>query len=527
VSNSVQSWQALQDHFDHIKDLPLLQLFNHDPRRAQTLSWRDEDWLIDYSKNLITAETLTHFCALAKSMQLELAIDDLFCGENVNFTEKRAALHTALRDPTTMPLMLNGVNIRTQIHTQKDKLNQLVTALQQGQWRGVHGDTITDVVAIGIGGSHLGPAMICAALSPVCQTHLRVHFVANMDKVDLDQSLQQIDPARTVFIIASKTFTTQDTLLNANSARAWLEQQLNQKISALKMHFIAITADKEKAVAWGIAPEHCLLFWDWVGGRYSVWSSLGLPIALQFGTAVFDELLRGAYSIDQIQKGPMENNIAFILASLSIWYRSFYQRQAHAIIPYAQALHFFPRYLQQLIMESNGKSVDKNGLALQHPSSPIIWGGVGANGQHAFHQQFHQGNIWCPIDFILPLQHPHYERVHQDFLIAHCLAQTQALMCGQPHADPHQHILGNRPSTLIAFPKISAYHLGRLIALYEHQTYIDSVLLGNNAFDQYGVELGKKLAQPIWAALQGDRGSAAFDPSTAQTLDYIKNFRDR
>ncbi len=531
-------WQQLVQHHNTFKRISLKQLFLDQPARFQAYHVEAAGLLLDYSKNHVTQETLSLLCELAETAQLEQRIQALFSGDKINHTENRAVLHTALRAEHTA-LSIDEQPIDQLIETQLQKMQDLVAAVHNGTWQGFTHKTITDVVNIGIGGSDLGPRMVCRALEPYQQSAVRCHFVSNVDGADLATTLACLDPETTLFIVASKSFTTQETLMNAESARDWLLTKFGVR-DAVKHHFVAISSQPKRAQAFGIAEHNIFEMWDWVGGRYSLWSTIGLPIALATGMENFRALLAGAQAMDQhFRTQPFAHNMPVLLGLLGIWYHNFWQTATHAVIPYDQSLEHLPSYLQQLDMESNGKTVNRAGQAVDYQTGPIIWGSVGTNGQHAFHQLLHQGTQMIPVDFILPRKSHYPLGQHQAALYANCLAQSQALMLGKDEitaqaefeaqgyaADeakelaPHKVIPGNKPSNMLLMDQLTPQTLGALIALHEHKVFVQSVVWDINAFDQWGVELGKQLGKPILDALLND-ASETQDASTAALIRYF------
>jgi glucose-6-phosphate isomerase len=511
-------------------------LFAADPNRTRVFSLEAAGILLDYSRHLLTREVRDQLLALADAAALPAAITAMFEGESVNNTEQRPALHVALRSPHRASAQERAV------HTTLDRMEAFVRQVLEGAWRGHSSLPITDVVNIGIGGSDLGPAMVHAALTPYHQKTLRCHFVSNVDPLHLEQTLAGLDAASTLFIIASKTFTTLETVLNAEAARRWV---LASGVPEAKLarHFVAVSANVEKACAFGIDAANVFPMWDWVGGRYSLWSAIGLPVALGSGMASFRELLAGAHAMDEhFKNAPLADNMPVMLALLNLWYTNFWNAQSKVVLPYAQNLHLFPAFLQQLDMESLGKQVRHDGSSLQTASGSILWGSAGTNGQHSFHQLLHQGTVLIPADFIaVAHSHSSNEEQHQQ-LLANCLAQGRAMMEGLSVKQastqllaqgldastaaalaPHKAIPGSRPSSTLLLQELSPYSLGALIALYEHKVYVHSLLLGINAFDQWGVELGKVLGKEIYAAMQDDAAASGLDASTRMLLQRLKS----
>ena len=513
----------------------LLALFQQDPQRAHYFTIEAAGLSVDFSRTHITHQVLQALEAQAQSAQLAHWRGAMFQGEKINNTEHRAVLHTALRQIDDTPLFHEGRNIIEDIREEQQKMTDLVNAIHEGVWTGYSGARITDVVNIGIGGSDLGPRMVTQALKPYHTGHVTCHFVSNVDGSDIQDTLAALNPATTLFIIASKTFTTQETLMNATTARQWILDATGDQ-NSIAQHFIAISSYIERVQAFGIHPNHCLHMWDWVGGRYSLWSAIGLPIALAIGMEGFLTLLSGANVMDQhFYNAPIKSNAPALAGLIGAWYHNHHGTSSQAILPYDQHLALLPDYLQQADMESNGKSVLRNGQSVHEQTGPVIWGNVGTNGQHAFHQLLHQGTQMIPVDFILPLKAHHHLPEHHAALAANCLAQAQALMCGKSidqatkelqdngYSDsdttalaPHKVIAGNKPSTLIYCQQITPTTLGALIAFYEHKIFTQGVLWGINSFDQWGVELGKQLGKPILEAI--NHGTAIEADSTTQKM---------
>lgn len=478
-------------HIAELKKLSLNDLFAQDKKRYEQYQVNAAGLCLDFSRQPITLETLKLLDRFVEEANLKNKVNAMFQGEKINTSEARAVLHVALRGSTDIP------ELNSQIKHEFDKVSQCVTKLHAQAWLGATQKPITDVVNIGIGGSDLGPRMVVATLKPYHNPTLKVHFIANVDAIDIDETLKTLNPETTLFIVASKSFTTEETLLNANTAKKWLTQKLKGDVS---QHFIAITAKPEKAMAWGIKADHIFAMWDFVGGRYSLWSSIGLPIALQIGMEHFKSLLNGAKALDQhFTSAKPSENLPLLLAFLSILNQNFYGAESHAVLPYNQHLNLLPNYLQQVDMESNGKSVTQQGTPVEYQTGVVLWGGVGTNGQHSFHQLLHQGTLRIPVDFILPLKAHHSYQNHQDALIANCLAQAEALRQGNSAQNPNSAKLvpGNKPSNIIFMESLTPATLGALIALYEHKIFSQSLIWDINAFDQWGVELGKQLAKPL------------------------------
>jgi glucose-6-phosphate isomerase len=544
ITNS-KSWLALAEHQKSINSAQMRDLFNEDKDRFNHNHIQFDDFLIDFSKNRITNETLPLLVSLAREANLEQWTDKLFSGDKINFSEDRAVLHTALRNRTNTPVMADGKDVMPEINAVIDKMALFSESVRSGEWKGFTGKRIETVVNIGIGGSDLGPAMVCKALKPFGAKHISPLFVSNVDGADLAQILEKCDPHTTLFIVASKTFTTQETMTNAFSARDWVIGHLNDS-AAIRNHFVAISTNKSAVEAFGISPDNIFEFWDWVGGRYSLWSSIGLSIAIFLGIENFKQLLAGAHDIDNhFKTAPLEKNIPVILGLIGIWNINFFNFKTHAILPYDQGLSLLPSYLQQLDMESNGKFIDREGKRVCLHTGPILWGESGTNGQHAFYQLIHQGTEIVPTDFIMPI-HSQYKigkngDEHHKILISNFIAQTQSLMLGKKEEEArnemavagfpekevnllasHKSFLGNRPSTSILFDKLDPKTLGRLIAIYEHKIFVQGVIWNINSFDQWGVEYGKQIASLVLPELREKSATVSFDSSTNNLINYTK-----
>ncbi len=541
--NTTAAFQALHAYHAEISDKSLRELFAADPSRFERFSIKAAGLFLDYAKNHVTTDIMAQLFALARARQVEARREAMFCGEKINTTEHRSVLHTALRAPFLPGLVVDGRHVSADVHAVLQRINVFTTAIRSGKWLGHSGKPITDIVSIGIGGSDLGCKMVCQALRPYQHVHLNIHFVSNVDGDDLDAVLTQIDLQSTLFVISSKTFTTAETLMNAHSARNWfLSTGINVKESDLRKHFVAVSTNVEGVTAFGIDPEHMFPLWEWVGGRYSVWSSIGLSVALAIGFEQFTEFLAGAHEMDtHFRNAPLEQNMPMIMALLGIWYRNFFDYRSLSIAPYHQDLVNFPSYLQQLEMESNGKSVCLDGRKLEVTSCPIIWGNVGTNAQHAYFQLLHQGSDITPVDFIATLTANHQLPGHQAALLANCFAQSEALMRGK-NADevrtemqannmsadvieallPHRTFPGNRPSNTILMKALTPTSLGALIALYEHKVFIQGVIWDVNSFDQWGVELGKVLTSNILDELTGTAAPHNHDSSTNGLIDMAR-----
>jgi glucose-6-phosphate isomerase len=535
------TWSALQQHRQELAAFSLRQAFATDPDRFQRFSLSACGLLLDFSKNLIRPDTLALLVKLAQEGQLGDAITAMFRGEVINASERRPVLHTALRRPIGDRVTVDGQDVMPEVHRVLHQMTELVTAVHNGLWRGYTEKPITDVVNIGIGGSFLGPQLVSEALLPFAQKGVRCHYLANIDGSEFRELACKLNAETTLFIVSSKSFGTLETLKNAQAARAWYLAQGGSE-AELYRHFIAVSSNKEAAMAFGIREGNIFPMWDWVGGRYSLWSAIGLPIAMSIGISNFKELLSGAYSMDQhFQTTPFERNIPVVLGLLGVWYGDFWGARSHAILPYDYYLRNFTDHLQQLDMESNGKSVRQDGSPVSAGTGPVIWGGVGCNGQHAYHQLLHQGSQLIPADFIVPVSSYNPVADHHQWLFANCLSQSQALMLGKTREEaeaelrtkglpedevqrlaPHKVVPGNRPSNTLVVERISPRRLGALIAMYEHKVYVQSVLWGINAFDQWGVELGKELGKAVYSRLTGQEETQAEDNSTQGLIDFFR-----
>lgn len=544
--NQKKIWKQLEEHYQEFSTLNMRDFFAKDLERSQKFSLEAAGLFLDYSKNNITSKTMDLLLQLANEVNLDGKIEAMFAGKIINATEHRAVLHTALRNPKNDLINIEGINVMPEIHAALKLMLKCAEQIRDGKWLGFSGKKITDVVNIGIGGSDLGPAMVVNALLPYKINTINCHFVSNVDGSHISETLKCLNPETTLFIIASKTFTTQETLCNANTAKEWLEQKALAKKASLR-HFIAVTAKPQKAEEFGIAKQNIFPFWDWVGGRYSLWSAIGLSIAIAIGSENFKAFLAGAHDMDNhFRTAPFTNNMPVIMALISIWYINFLNTKSSAILPYDQYLSLLPSYLQQLEMESNGKSVNINGIQLNYPTSPIIWGGVGTNGQHAFHQLLLQGTQKVPIDFIIPINSHNPVGAHHLYLFANCLAQSQALMYGKTIEEaeqelitngmdkvqakklaPHKVIAGNNPSNTILIKKITPQTLGALIALYEHKVLVQGIIWDINSFDQWGVELGKQLAQKIIPQLQENNRKILSDSSTTSLIQFYLTHHEK
>jgi glucose-6-phosphate isomerase len=529
---SSASFQALETHAIEAEDWQMRSLFAADPQRFERMSLEAAGLFLDYSKNRLDGRTLELLTALARERGVEQRRDAMFAGEKINNTENRAVLHTALRAPASARLVVDGQDVIADVHAVLARVKAFSEAVRSGAWLGHTGKPITDVVNIGIGGSDLGPKMVCLALRQFAHPRLAMHFVSNVDGHDMDAALEKVNPETTLFIVASKTFTTAETMMNAQTARKWFLGHAPE--DALARHFVAVSTNTEAIKAFGIDPANMFPFWDWVGGRYSVWSAIGLSVALCVGFGYFADLLAGAHAMDEhFRSAPLEQNMPALLALVGFWNRQFLGCTSVSIAPYHQDLNRFPAYLQQLDMESNGKRVTRDGEPVDTPTCPAIWGECGTNGQHAYFQLLHQGTDVTPIDFIATLRPAHELHNHHTALLANCFAQSEAFMKGKTIDEvridlqqqglalaeierlaPHKTFPGNRPSNTILMEYLTPATLGALIALYEHKTFVQGVLWDVNSFDQWGVELGKVLARKIEAELAGQPQPELHDSST-------------
>ncbi len=512
---SSPEWKALQEHQPEISGRKISDFFAKNPNRFQEFSVEAAGILLDYSKNLVDASTMALLLSLAEKAGMSSAITSMFAGNHINNTEDRPALHVALRSPH------KNSSYEQEVHATLDKMESFVSRVTAWEWQGYKEDPITDVVNIGIGGSDLGPAMVYTALSDYQLDGIRCHFVSNVDPVHLEETLEKLEPATTLFVIASKSFTTLETSLNAQASRRWfLEADGNEQ--DLAKHFVAVSANKEKAQAFGIADENIFPMWDWVGGRYSLWSAIGLPVALGIGIENFRNLLAGAYNMDMhFQEAELAGNIPVIMGLLDTWYNCFCQAQSKTVLPYRQQLHLLPAWMQQLSMESLGKAVDRHGNPIEQ-SGNVIWGSAGTNGQHSFHQLLHQGTLLVPADFIAVAGTDSENKEQHKQLLANCLAQSQVLMAGRESNDPHIKVAGNKPSNTFLLDNLTPESLGSLLAAYEHSVYVQSILMGINAFDQFGVEAGKVMSKDVYEALTGEAEASGFDASTNSLINRCK-----
>jgi glucose-6-phosphate isomerase len=538
------AWRALAQHRQELADVQMRDLFAQDPERFAHFSLQMGDILFDYSKNRVTAETMRLLGALAQQAQLSARIEAMFSGQKINTTENRAVLHVALRNRANRPIRVDGVDVMPEVNRVLAKMRTFSAAVRAGVWRGYTGRAITDIVNIGIGGSDLGPKMVCTALQPYAQPGLRAHFVSNVDGTDLVETLHGVNPETVLFLVASKTFTTQETMTNAHSARAWFLAAAHDE-AAIAKHFVAMSTNTAAVQRFGIDPANMFEFWDWVGGRYSLWSAVGLSIALYLGMEQFEALLGGAHRVDEyFRTTPLAQNIPVIMGLLGVWYNNFWGAQSHAILPYDQYLLHFPAYFQQVDMESNGKCVTRAGAAVDYQTGPILWGQPGTNGQHAFYQLIHQGTKLIPCDFLAAAQSQNPLGDHQAILLSNFFAQTEALMRGRTPDEARAELAaqghrgaeleqlvaaktfpGNRPTNSFLYPKLTPETLGMLVALYEHKIFTQGVIWDINSFDQMGVELGKQLAQSILPELPGNAPVYTHDASTNGLINYYKRVR--
>ncbi len=534
-------WSALVSHCHDLRKVEMTDLFDGDAERFDRFSLAVDGMLLDYSKNRITPRTMELLMELARSSGVEERRRGMFDGDAINFTEHRSVLHTALRRPAGSGPVVGGEDVTVEVAEVLKQMKAFTDRIVSGEWTGYTGKRLTDVVNIGIGGSDLGPYMVTEALKPFAHGKLRVHFVSNVDGTHLAEVLRSVKPESTLFVIASKTFTTQETLSNAMSAREWF---LRSAVDAAHVarHFVAVSTNAEKVSEFGIDTANMFRFWDWVGGRYSLWSAIGLSISLYLGFDRFRELLDGARAMDEhFLQAPLESNMPVIMALLGIWYNNFFDARSHAIIPYDQYLHRFPAYLQQLDMESNGKRVDRSGKEISYSTGPVIWGEPGTNAQHAFFQLMHQGTGIVPADFIVPLKSQNPMGGHHDMLLANCFAQTEALMRGKDASAaraeleasgagpeevsallPHKLFPGNRPTNTLLLDQLDPFTLGSLIALYEHKVFVQGVVWDINSFDQWGVELGKQLAKVILPELTSKESVESHDCSTNALINRYR-----
>lgn len=530
------AWRKLWHHYEATKLNHMRELFAQDPQRAERY-WLEVGGLkLDYSKNRITDETLAGLFELARESGLPEQMQAMFAGEKINNTENRAVLHVALRNRSNTPILVDGEDVMPKVNSVLERMGKFAHAVRCGDWLGYTNQVITDVVNIGIGGSDLGPLMMCSALKNFGHPRLRMHFVSNVDGAQLRDVLEKVHPETTLFIIASKTFTTQETITNANTAREWFLREASEQDIA--KHFVAVSTNQKAVAQFGIDTNNMFEFWDWVGGRYSLWSAIGLPIMLYLGEENFIQMLEGAHLMDQhFINTPLEQNMPVILAMVGIWYINYYGGGSHVVAPYDQHLHRLPKFIQQLDMESNGKQVTRDGKAVETETGPIIWGETGINGQHAFFQLLHQGTHITPIDLIASLAKRSNLPGHHEILLSNVFAQAEAFMRGKTPDEvrvelrvqgmaedaiealvPHKTFSGNRPTNMILLDKVDPFNMGSLIAMYEHKVFVQGVIWGINSFDQWGVELGKQLAKTILAELNGELEPQTHDSSTERLI---------
>ena len=534
-------WQQLQRHARDMSSRHMRDMFREDPARFETFSAMFEDILLDYSKNRITGETRSLLLDLARQADVEGWRDRMFRGDKINVTERRAVLHIALRNRSGRPIVVDGEDVMPRVQRVLDHMRAFSESVRSGEWRGYTGKAITDVVNIGIGGSDLGPVMVTEALKPYASPGLRAHFVSNVDGTQIAEVLKAINHETSLFIIASKTFTTQETLTNAESAKAWFLYAAKDR-GAVAKHFVALSTNEKEVRKFGIDERNMFEFWDWVGGRYSLWSAIGLSIAVSLGMDRFEELLAGAFAMDEhFRTAPLEKNLPVLLGVLGVWYNNFFDAQSHAILPYDQYMHRFPAYFQQGDMESNGKRVTRDGETAAYSTGPVIWGEPGTNGQHAFYQMIHQGTKLIPADFLAPIETHNPVGQHHAILLSNFFAQTEALMKGKTEAEareelaaqgitdpdrerllPHKVFPGNKPTNSILFRKLTPRTLGSLIAMYEHKIFVQGIIWNINSFDQWGVELGKQLAKAILPELAGKGPAGEHDSSTRGLMAYAR-----
>ncbi len=542
--DKTKAWKKLSDHYDQIKNVHMKAMFKEDPERFNKFSIRFNNILVDYSKNRINKQTLKLLLDLANEVNLKDAINKMFSGDLINETENRAVLHTALRNRNNTPVFVKGKDIMPDINAVLDKMKKFSSNVISGHWLGYTGKKVTDIVNIGIGGSDLGPVMVTQCLKPYAKPELLVHFVSNIDGTHISETLKNLDPETTLFMIASKTFTTQETMTNAFTARKWFLDSAKDKSHVAK-HFIALSTNSKGVQEFGIDPCNMFEFWDWVGGRYSLWSAIGLSIACYIGFENFEDLLQGAFEMDQhFKNAKFDQNIPVILGLLGIWYNNFFNAQTECILPYDQYMHRFAAYLQQGNMESNGKTCDRNGKKVEYQTGPVIWGEPGTNGQHAFYQLIHQGTKLIPVDFLAPAISHNPIGDHHDILLSNFFAQTEALVNGKSKKQvidelkaagksddeiqsiaPHKVFPGNRPSNSMLFKKLTPRLLGNLIAMYEHKIFVQGIILNIFSFDQWGVELGKQLATKILPELKSSNRISSHDSSTNGLINIFKEFQ--
>jgi glucose-6-phosphate isomerase len=543
--DQTKEWQQLKAHYEEIRTIHLTDFFKNDPKRFEDFSLRNKNILFDYSKNHLSSKTIQLLLQLANACRLPDAIKSMFTGEPINATEGRAVLHIALRNFSGQPVTAGGKDIMPEVHAVLGQMRVFCNKVHSGNWKGYTGKSIRYIINIGIGGSDLGPYMVTEALKPYEKENITSYFVSNVDGTHIVETLKLVDPEETLFLVASKTFTTQETMTNAFTARDWFLQHAKDH-KHIAQHFIALSTNEKAVVEFGILKENMFAFWDWVGGRYSLWSAIGLSIALNIGYDNFESLLKGAHATDvHFRDAPLEKNIPVIMALISLWYIDFFGTQSEAILPYDQYMHRFAAYFQQGNMESNGKSVDRNGKKVNYATGPVIWGEPGTNGQHAFYQLIHQGTVLIPCDFIAPANSHNPTGDHHTILMSNFFAQTEALMNGKSanvvkeelkkegkdeasieKIFPYKTFEGNRPTNSFLVNRITPYTLGQLIALYEHKIFVQGVIWNIYSFDQWGVELGKQLAGKILPELNNDQPVTAHDASTNGLINAWKIMRE-
>ena len=543
---NTKAWRSLERHFQDIKNVLMKEMFKEDKHRFKKFSMVFEDITFDYSKNIINEKTIELLTELAQETKLKQAIEQMFLGKKINETENREVLHTALRNRSNTKVLLNGKDVMVQVNQELEKIKEFSDKISSGSWYGYTGKKITDIINIGIGGSDLGPVMVTEALKPYQNKNLNVHFVSNVDATHITETLKKMKSPTTLFMIASKTFTTLETMTNANSAKKWFLEN-GGKEEDIKHHFVAISTNIDAVKKFGIDPKNMFVFWDWVGGRYSLWSSIGLSISSAIGFENYLRLLEGAHAADNhFIQAPLRQNMPVIMALLGIWYNNFFKSETQAILPYDQYLHRFPAYLQQADMESNGKNIDRSGKKISYQTGQIIWGEPGTNGQHAFYQLIHQGTKMIPCDFLAPLVSHNPLGEHHHILLSNVFAQSEALMKGKSKDEvinelrsdgrneeeikkiyPFKIFDGNRPSNTILYKKLTPRTLGSLIALYEHKIFVQGIIWNIFSFDQWGVELGKKLANYILSELADDQEIQSHDSSTNGLINIFKKIRNK
>lgn len=542
---TTQAWKELEQHALKMKQVHMKELFAQDPERFKKFAICFTDIVFDFSKNILTQETLKHLLHLAEECRLKQAIEAMFEGDFINKTEHRSVLHTALRNFSGQPVFTAGKNVMDDVHRVQNHMKNFCENVHTAKWLGYTGKKIKYIVNIGIGGSDLGPLMVTEALKPYWKNGIQAYFVSNVDATHITETLKKVTPEETLFLIASKTFTTQETMTNAHTAREWFLKSAGTEAHIAK-HFVALSTNETEVVKFGIDKENMFAFWDWVGGRYSLWSAIGLSIALTIGYTNFEELLKGAYAVDEhFHQTEFEKNIPVLMALISIWYINFFGAQTEAILPYDQYMHRFAAYFQQGNMESNGKSVDRNGEPVNYHTGPVIWGEPGTNGQHAFYQLIHQGTLLIPCDFIAPAQTHNPAGNHHQILLSNFFAQTEALMNGKSEETVEEELVaqekndeeiasltpfkifsGNRPTNSFLVKKITPFSLGELIALYEHKIFVQGIIWNIFSFDQWGVELGKQLANKILPELKDTDIISSHDASTNGLINAYKQMRD-